>query len=202
MFGSERLTGALLDWLTHRVHILEMNGESYRLKRSREDVTEVERHLDGPSGQVDRWPRPRMNKILKLVMESRRAGVPDNQAALHAFYAKSGKIMTPISIPDSDRRAQFATWLTNEGIHIPVGNKQTDTYHDITVMLPVNRMETLLGQYDDIQLRAETVLGMYLPLNRSWWTQEARDFENFLIDAALGNITPSSIRDDLDRRNR
>ena len=168
----------------------------------RADVTEVERHLDGPSGQVDRWPRPRMNKTLKLVMESRRAGVPDNQAALHAFYAKSGKIITPISIPDSDRRAQVATWLTNEGIHIPVGNKQTDTYHDITVMLPVNRMETLLGQYDDIQLRAETVLGMYLPLNRSWWTQEARDFENFFIDAALGNITPSSIRDDLDRRNR
>ena len=37
-FGSERLTGALLDRLTHHVHILEMNGESYRLKRSREGV--------------------------------------------------------------------------------------------------------------------------------------------------------------------
>ena len=36
IFGSERLTGALLDRLTHHVHILEMNGESYRLKRSRE----------------------------------------------------------------------------------------------------------------------------------------------------------------------
>ena len=35
VFGSERLTGALLDRLTHRVHILEMNGESYRLKQSR-----------------------------------------------------------------------------------------------------------------------------------------------------------------------
>ena len=35
VFGSERLTGALLDCLTHRVHILEMNGESYRLKQSR-----------------------------------------------------------------------------------------------------------------------------------------------------------------------
>jgi len=33
-FGSERLTGALLDRLTHHVHILEMNGESYRLKQS------------------------------------------------------------------------------------------------------------------------------------------------------------------------
>ena len=36
VFGSERLTGAQLDRLTHRVHILEMNGEGYRLKRSRE----------------------------------------------------------------------------------------------------------------------------------------------------------------------
>ena len=36
VFGSERLTAALLDRLTHHVHILEMNGESYRLKRSRE----------------------------------------------------------------------------------------------------------------------------------------------------------------------
>ena len=35
VFGSERLTGALLDRLTHRVHILEMNGESYRLRESR-----------------------------------------------------------------------------------------------------------------------------------------------------------------------
>ena len=34
-FGSERLTGALLYRLTHHVHILEMNGESYRLKCSR-----------------------------------------------------------------------------------------------------------------------------------------------------------------------
>jgi DNA replication protein DnaC len=34
VFGSERLTGALLDRLTHHVHILEMNGDSYRLATS------------------------------------------------------------------------------------------------------------------------------------------------------------------------
>ena len=40
-FGSERLTGALLDRLTHHVNILEMNGESYRLGQSkaRQDKT-------------------------------------------------------------------------------------------------------------------------------------------------------------------
>jgi DNA replication protein DnaC len=35
VFGTERLTGALLDRLTHHVHILEMNGDSYRLKQSK-----------------------------------------------------------------------------------------------------------------------------------------------------------------------
>jgi DNA replication protein DnaC len=35
VFGSERLTGALLDRLTHHVYILEMNGESYRLNQSK-----------------------------------------------------------------------------------------------------------------------------------------------------------------------
>ena len=35
VFGDERLAGALLDRLTHRVHILEIPGESYRLRASR-----------------------------------------------------------------------------------------------------------------------------------------------------------------------
>jgi DNA replication protein DnaC len=35
VFGAERLTGALLDRLTHHVHILELNGESYRLRESK-----------------------------------------------------------------------------------------------------------------------------------------------------------------------
>jgi DNA replication protein DnaC len=35
IFGCERLTGALLDRLTHRVHIIEANGPSYRLRQSK-----------------------------------------------------------------------------------------------------------------------------------------------------------------------
>jgi DNA replication protein DnaC len=35
VFGAERLTGALLDRLTHHVHILELNGDSYRLRESK-----------------------------------------------------------------------------------------------------------------------------------------------------------------------
>ena len=35
VLGSERLTGAMLDRLTHRVQIIEANGESYRLRESK-----------------------------------------------------------------------------------------------------------------------------------------------------------------------
>ena len=38
VFGSERLTGALLDRITHHVRILEMNGDSYRLRHSQQSV--------------------------------------------------------------------------------------------------------------------------------------------------------------------
>jgi len=39
IFSSERLTGALLDRLTHRCHIIETNGESYRLKQVKTTLT-------------------------------------------------------------------------------------------------------------------------------------------------------------------
>jgi DNA replication protein DnaC len=35
VFASERLTGALFERLTRHVHILEMNGDTYRLKQSK-----------------------------------------------------------------------------------------------------------------------------------------------------------------------
>jgi DNA replication protein DnaC len=47
VLGSERLTGAMLDRLTHRVHILEANGQSYRL-------TDAKRRLKNRSPVPDR----------------------------------------------------------------------------------------------------------------------------------------------------
>src|SRR5689334_24752993 len=37
IFQGERMTAALLDRLTHRCHIFEMNGESYRFRESRSE---------------------------------------------------------------------------------------------------------------------------------------------------------------------
>jgi DNA replication protein DnaC len=49
VFGNQRLTGALLDRLTHHVHILEMNGESYRLKQSKTRRRKDPAPADAPS---------------------------------------------------------------------------------------------------------------------------------------------------------
>ena len=57
VFGNQRLTGALLDRLTHHVHILEMNGESYRLKQSRarrrkQPQPTAEQTIDPDTGEI------------------------------------------------------------------------------------------------------------------------------------------------------
>ena len=53
VFASERLTGALLDRLTHHVHILEMNGDSYRLKQSkRRSRSILDETLPGDTSQA------------------------------------------------------------------------------------------------------------------------------------------------------
>jgi DNA replication protein DnaC len=59
VFGSERLTGALLDRLTHHVHILEMNGDSYRLRQSkhRRRPAPTPANRSPPDRQMTRAPR-------------------------------------------------------------------------------------------------------------------------------------------------
>ncbi len=48
VFGSERLTGALLDRLTHHVNILEMNGDSLVVRPPRERPMQPSPPVSGP----------------------------------------------------------------------------------------------------------------------------------------------------------
>jgi DNA replication protein DnaC len=52
VMGSERLTGAMLDRLTHRVHILEANGSSYRLQDAKKRIKN--RSAAGSQKDLDR----------------------------------------------------------------------------------------------------------------------------------------------------
>jgi DNA replication protein DnaC len=62
VFGSQRLTGALLDRLTHHVHILELNGESYRLKQSKAR----RQHAPRPSDEGAEAADPEAGEIIPV----------------------------------------------------------------------------------------------------------------------------------------
>jgi len=53
IFGCERLTGALLDRLTHRVHIIEANGPSYRLRQSKQRLGKRDAKTDDDSPEPE-----------------------------------------------------------------------------------------------------------------------------------------------------
>jgi len=59
VLGCERLTGALLDRLTHRVHILEANGPSYRLRESKRRLKRKPSDPEPPAKDDDRQAEPR-----------------------------------------------------------------------------------------------------------------------------------------------
>lgn len=61
VLGSERLTGAVLDRLTHRCHILESNGESYRLKDARRRVGKKVAGKTPAESESASMPRPGEN---------------------------------------------------------------------------------------------------------------------------------------------
>jgi hypothetical protein len=83
VFGSERLTGALLDRLTHHVHVLEMNGDSYRLRQSkhrRRAPSSDASPSQPPDRQMQRAPRGAHS--ISALCGVRRWGHPVNALAL------------------------------------------------------------------------------------------------------------------------
>jgi len=53
VFGDERLTGALLDRLTHRVHVVEMRGESYRLYGGKKEKAPADPSADEEQDETE-----------------------------------------------------------------------------------------------------------------------------------------------------
>ncbi len=60
VLGSERLTGAALDRLTHRCHIIEMNGDSYRLRDARR-----KRGAPSQESRTSKTPDPKKGTEMK-----------------------------------------------------------------------------------------------------------------------------------------
>ena len=86
VFGSERLTGALLDRLTHHVHILEMNGESYRLKHNRENAVS-----QAPDDTGDGYVAPETSSSCPVSYTPVCVTFPLNNCHGHCIFGCMGK---------------------------------------------------------------------------------------------------------------
>src|SRR6202050_1153970 len=75
VLGSERLIGALLDRLTHHVHILEMNGDSYRLKQSKHRPRADDHPPIPPKPDQETQESPRAGAFLRLLLMHFCSGV-------------------------------------------------------------------------------------------------------------------------------
>ena len=107
VFGSERLTGALLDRLTHHVHILEMNGDSYRLW-----------HSGRPTATPARKPTFLQKERWKAIQKARRKGMSlraiERELGIHRATVK--KYMDAEGPPTRQTRAVVAATPSSDTI--------------------------------------------------------------------------------------
>ena len=92
VLGSERLTGATLDRLTHRCRIIETKGESYRLPTPRPGPAESSPPCPTPQA-ASLWTKPKSPSNFKPKcsgFRSARAPVFDQHSQRHADDAKGG----------------------------------------------------------------------------------------------------------------
>jgi DNA replication protein DnaC len=71
VLGSERLTGAVLDRLTHRCHILESNGESYRLKDARRRIGKKAAGKTPVENTQATMPKPSENTVENVILSAK-----------------------------------------------------------------------------------------------------------------------------------
>lgn len=124
----------------------------------------------------------RMYGSLQSVVESYRANVPANQAALKAFIAKSGKVGVIIDAASASQERLIRTWLTGQGI-TPIDEVSgADTSDPLVAgMIPVGKVVTLSNRYPTARLYAESYTDQNVSMTRSTWQSSFQTYETDLV---------------------
>jgi hypothetical protein len=93
VLGSERLTGALLDRLTHHVSILSMNSDSYRLKNSTGRRARASSWVEQTQATPDRYD-PKTGEIMRTSDEpTTTMKGPDRDPSSYMLPAAAGPVL-------------------------------------------------------------------------------------------------------------
>jgi hypothetical protein len=109
VLGSERLTGAALDRLTHRCHILEAKGESFRLR----DARRRQRRAAGTACPTAPWSKQLPQSRIRLTSALHFPTAP-RCTFQPAFTTESGLRHSPTA-GIAGRLAKALAWLADLG---------------------------------------------------------------------------------------
>lgn len=133
----------------------------------------------------------RMNPAMAEVVQSFRAGVPAEQAALRVLFAQDGKVGVTLTAPDADTLTRLERWLDENGIYVaPQAGDARAQQHMIPAWLPVEKAEPLAVAFPAVEIEARSLKGQGVALGRSTWPAEFRAFEQKMIEYFSTGVLP------------
>ena len=137
---------------------------------------------DEPGGSPD---HPQLNDTLDDIVNAYASGLSAESAAQYALFIRGGSVVVTIRTPGEPAIETLRAWLTARDVHLlPRETEGGGIYgRALAVLLPLEHISTLVAEFATVHLAAADLGG--LPLDRSHWPPEAREFENAVVSQYL-----------------
>ena len=132
---------------------------------------------------------PKLNETANLVLTAWNLGVPAENAAQYALFARGDSVLVNIEARNAADFENLITWLEAEEVYIldrakePTmdGDGNVSSYSTVA-LAPVSVIAAAVQREEDLAISAENYRGQGLELQRHYWPVEALFFEDRIVD--------------------
>ena len=132
---------------------------------------------------------PKLNETANLVLTAWNLGVPAENAAQYALFARGDSVVITMEARNAADFENLITWLEAEEVYILDRAKEPTMDGDGTVssystvaLTPVSVLAAAVQRDGDLAISAENYRGQGLELQRHYWPAEALFFEDTIVD--------------------
>ena len=131
------------------------------------------------------FDHPQLNDTLDDIANAYAEGILAERAAQYALFIRGGSVVVSIRTPGDPTIETLRDWLTARDVHVLPRDTEGGGYygHVLVVLLPVEHISTLVAEFVTVYLRAADLQS--LPLDRSLWSPESREFEDGVVSQYL-----------------
>ena len=123
----------------------------------------------------------RLDDLLNDIAEANHNGIGVSQAGLMALYANADGVLLKVKTGSETQIDAVRRWLSARDVYVL---QATDAWvsNEIILLLPVEQVVPLVNAFGTAKLSATPLTDKPgLPMTRSRWTQDARDWEDRII---------------------